>query len=97
MDEPARNEERRKAANAEVANRVLLWGIASVAAVLSTLCGVMGVGIHDPSLRYTLQITQSAAPWACAVDVARLLSPGGVPAAVRRAARHRGERALTRP
>lgn len=56
-------------ASAEVANRVLLWGVASVAAVMSTLFGLLSVGTHDPSLRYALRISQSAVQWACILSM----------------------------
>jgi len=52
-------------ANAEVANRVLLWGVASVAAVTSSLLGWMMLDLRDPGLLFTLRIGQSAAQWGC--------------------------------
>lgn len=54
-------------ASAEVANRVLLWAIASGAAVTSSLLGFGFQTVPDAEMFFALRLAQSAVQWGCVV------------------------------
>lgn len=56
-------------ASPEVANRVMLWGVASIAAVTSASLGWIAAGLEPMSFRSAVRITQSSVEWTCVLSM----------------------------